>query len=163
MEKETTVDRPNMIQINVGRLKHLEMIQQVITRMANNSFLIRGWSITILSVILVMAVKDGTYAMGYVAVIPVAVFWLLDAFFLRQEKLFRKLYDRYREQPQNMPTDFSMDTTVVDKAVSCWCKVMFSKTLFIFHVGLLVLLGIVLLFSHPNIRDNLLKSFFGGA
>jgi len=47
--------------------------------------------------------------------------------------------------------------------VSCWCKVMFSKTLFIFHVGLLVLLGIVLLFSHPNIRDNLLKSFFGGA
>jgi len=29
--------------------KHLELIQAVITRMAGNSFLIRGWSVTLVS------------------------------------------------------------------------------------------------------------------
>lgn len=31
------------------KIKNLEMIQQVINRMANNSFTLKGWSITIIA------------------------------------------------------------------------------------------------------------------
>jgi hypothetical protein len=151
MVSETSSGQSNASQINTGRLKHLEMLQQIITRMASNSFLVKGWSVTLLSAILVITAKDKVYAMGWVAMIPVAAFWLLDGFFLRQERLFRKLYDRYRSQPQDTPTDFSMDTSVVANDVGSWGKVMVSKTLFIFHGGLAVVLGIVLGLSQKGL------------
>jgi len=137
----------NAPQINTGRLKHLEMLQQIITRMASNSFLVKGWSVTLLSAILVLIVKDKVYPMVWVAFVPVVTFWLLDGCFLRQERLFRKLYDHYRSQPQDTPTDFSMDTSIVAKDVASWGGVMFSKTLLIFHGSLGIIVAIVLLLS----------------
>ncbi len=134
-----------MADINSGRLKHLEMLQSVITRMANNSFLVKGWSVTLLSAILVLTAKDKIFAMGWIALIPIIIFWLLDGFFLRQERLFRKLYDKYRIQPQDSPTDFNMDTSIVAPEVGNWPQVIFSTTLIVFHVGLAVLLLTVLL------------------
>lgn len=134
-----------MADINSGRLKHLEMLQSIITRMANNSFLVKGWSVTLLSAILVLTAKDKIFAMGWIALIPIVIFWLLDGFFLRQERLFRKLYDKYRIQPQDSPTDFNMDTSVVANEVGNWAQVTFSTTLIVFHGGLTVLLLTVLL------------------
>lgn len=151
MANETLGSQQNTPQINTGRLKHLEMLQQVISRMASNSFLVKGWSVTLLSAILVLTTKDKVYVLGWVAVIPVAVFWLLDGFFLRQERLFRKLYDRYRSQPQDTPTDFNMDTSIVSNEVDPWGKVTFSKTLRMFHGGLAIVLGIVLLLAYQRI------------
>jgi len=133
--------------IDAGRLKHLEMIQQVISRMANNSFLVKGWSVTLLSVILAIAVKNELHALAWVAFIPCIMFWTLDGYFLRQERLFRKLWDRYREEPQETPTNFSMNTSVVDAEVDSWLKVSFSKTLFIFHGVLFVLLLLIAITS----------------
>ncbi len=151
MAHETSSSQSNAPQINTGRLKHLEMLQQVITRMTSNSFLVKGWSVTLLSAILVMTAKDKVYAMGWVAVVPIAAFWLIDGFFLREERLFRKLYDCYRSQPQDTPTDFSMDTSIVAKGVGSWGKMMVSKTLLIFHGGLAILLGIVLALSQQKL------------
>ena len=31
--------------VNVDRVKHLELIQAIVTRMAGNSFLIKGWTV----------------------------------------------------------------------------------------------------------------------
>jgi len=143
MDKDTDF---TVQQINSGRLKHLEMLQQVIIRMANNSFFIKGWSITLLSAILVVTAKDKIYAMGWIALIPVVLFWLLDGFFLRQERLFRKLYDKCRLQPQESQTDFNMDTSLVVNDVGNWMKVTFSTTLIVFHGGLTIILLTVLLF-----------------
>ncbi len=139
------ITESNVQQINSGRLKHLEMLQQVITRMANNSFLIKGWSVTLLSAILVLTAKDKIFAMGWIALIPIVIFWLLDGFFLRQERLFRKLYDKCRIQLQESPTDFNMDTSIVANEVGNWAQVTFSTTLIVFHGGLTVLLLTVLL------------------
>lgn len=151
MANETTSSQFNAPQINVGRLKHLEMLQQIITRMASNSFLVKGWSVTLLSAILVLTAKDKVYVMAWVAVVPVAAFWLLDGYFLRQERLFRKLYDHYRNQPQDTPTDFGMDTSTVANEVGAWGKVMLSKTLVVFHGGLATVLAVILLLSQCNL------------
>jgi hypothetical protein len=84
--------------IDNGRLKHLEIVQQVITRMASNSFLLKGWSVTLLSAILAIAVKDSLYRMIWIAFLPVLMFWMLDGYFLRQERIYRKLWDHIRAE-----------------------------------------------------------------
>lgn len=139
-----------MATIDPGRLKHLEMLQQVITRMAGNSFLVKGWSITLISALLALATKDKIQLMAYVALLPWLAFWMLDGFFLHQERLFRRLFDHYRAQPQDTATDFSMDTRLEDvqdkPEVKPWSAVMFSRTLLIFH-GLLVCLIVAVILA----------------
>jgi hypothetical protein len=135
---------PSISQIDPGRLKHLEMLQAVITRMASNSFLVKGWSLTLFSAILVAGAKESSSVL-WIAIVPVVSFWILDGFFLRQERLYRGLYDHIRSQPLDSPTDFSMSTheTV---GVASWPIMIFSKTSFLFHFPLLLVLGIVFYF-----------------
>ncbi|MEP7341427.1 MAG: hypothetical protein ABI977_27095 [Acidobacteriota bacterium] len=121
---------------SAGQIKHLEMLQAVITRMANNSFLIKGWCITLVSALLALAAKD-VKGMVFVAYLPVLMFWWLDAFFLRQERLFRKLFDQVREDDR-AETDFSMNTQPVDHLVASRAKVAMSQTLSWFYGSLFI-------------------------
>jgi hypothetical protein len=132
--------------IDSGRLKHLEILQQVITRMATNSFLVKGWSVTLLSAIFAIAAsKDGLHQIVWVGFLPLVMFWMLDGFFLRQERLYRKLWDRVCAQAQDTPTDFSMDTSAVAAEVQSWLQVSLSQTLGLFHGALAIVLIVVLI------------------
>lgn len=76
------------------RLRHLDTIQGVINRLSQNSFTIRGWSVTLASVILAFASAQSGAQGGLVilALVPALIFWGLDAYYLRQERLFRELH-----------------------------------------------------------------------
>ena len=76
--------------------KHLELIQGVINRLSTNSFLLKGWSVILVSALFVLSAADGQAAFVFLASISVTVFWGLDGFFLWQEQLYRKLYDHVR-------------------------------------------------------------------
>ena len=67
-----------------NKLKHLEMVQSVINRMANNSFMLKGWAVTLVAGIFVLAGKDTDKLYFLVAYIPVIVFWGLDSYYLLQ-------------------------------------------------------------------------------
>ena len=41
-----------------NKLKHLEMIQNIINRMASNSFLVKGWCVTLVAAVFVLSAKD---------------------------------------------------------------------------------------------------------
>jgi hypothetical protein len=71
-------------------LKEIEIIQDVIKRMAFDSFMIKGWAITLVVVTLLL---KGTESQVWIAFIPLLVFWFLDAYFLWQERMYRKLYE----------------------------------------------------------------------
>ena len=71
-------------------LKEVDIIQGIIKRMAFNSFMIKGWAITLVVVALLL---KGTRHQVLIAFIPLLVFWFLDAYFLWQERMYRKLYD----------------------------------------------------------------------
>ena len=114
------------------KLKHLEMLQGVINRMANNSFLLKGWSVVLISALFALAAKDSQIYFIYLAYFPAIAFWHLDGYFLWQERLYRKLYDKVRLQDES-EIDFSMDTRPVMSEVESWSQVSFSKTLRIFH------------------------------
>ena len=90
-------------------VRHLEMVQSVIERMARNSFLLKGWAVTLVAASLWLIARSGTsgFSAGFLVVLLAVAFWGLDGYFLRQERLFRKLYDSVRTAKE---TDFSMDT-----------------------------------------------------
>ena len=123
--------------MDAGRLKHLELIQKVVARMANNSFLLKGWSVTLLSAILAIAAsKDGLHRLVWIGFLPLLTFWLLDGYFLRQERLYRKLWDHVRGQPQDAPSDFTMDASAFAAQVQSWLSICYSRTVLIFHGSL---------------------------
>ncbi len=76
------------------KIKHLEFIQQIIGRMGNNSFLLKGWSITLVLAVLALSEKAICNSYLYLAVF---VFFLLDTYFLFQEKNFIDLYNGVRK------------------------------------------------------------------
>lgn len=80
------------------KLKHLEMIQAVINRMANNSFMLKGWTVTLVAGIFALASKDADKMYFLIAYIPLIIFWGLDSYYLLQERLYRSLYDKVRVQ-----------------------------------------------------------------
>lgn len=131
-----------------SKLKHLEMIQAVINRMAGNSFLLKGWSVTLVSALLALAAANSDRRFVFVAVLPLLMFWLLDAYFLRQERLFRKLYDKVRTL-DGSAIDFSMNTAPHVKETASWIGVMFSRTLLIFYGALAVGVVIIALLPTP--------------
>jgi hypothetical protein len=92
---------------------HLEFIQAVINRMGSNSFTVKAWTVGLVAALLAFATeKDATPSRMLVALVPVVVFWYLDAFYLRQERLFRRLYDAVRlsEDRTRQAGPFNMST-----------------------------------------------------
>lgn len=113
-------------------IAHLGFLQAVISRMGANSFLLKGWSITLVAAIFALSAKDADHRFILIAYFPAIVFWGLDGYFLHQEKLFRKLYEEVAKT--NISSDlFTMDTTAVKGMVKSLPEVTFSKTLLIFH------------------------------
>ena len=127
--------------------KHLEMIQGVINRLSTNSFLLKGWSVTLFSALLALSTNNRYVNLVYFACIPTIILWGLDAFFLRQEQLFRMLYDLVRVLPEGK-IDFSMNTDQImgNDRPKRW-KAFLSKTLIPFH-GPLFLTIIVMVIFH---------------
>lgn len=121
---------------------HLEMIQGVVNRLSHNSFLLKGWSVILVSAMFALAAKDAQLLFVFFAYFPAIAFWCLDGYFLRQERLFRALYDHVRVLPEDN-IDFSMNTSKVATKVESWESVTFSKTLRIFHGVVLITIAIV--------------------
>lgn len=122
--------------------KHLEFTQGVINRMGQNSFLIKGWTITLVSALFALAAKDANQKFVIVAYFPTLAFWLLDSYYLYQERLFRKVYDHVRKVNS---VDFSLNTKQFDKGFSDWAGAALSKTLLLFY-GIVFLTLIIVMY-----------------
>lgn len=104
--------------------EEMDMIQDIIGRMASNSFLLKGWAVTLVVGIMLLQ-GPGKYQV-FLALIPLVAFWCLDAYFLRQERLYRKLYGWVIDH--RLETDghlFDMDTSRFEKQVDSICRTMF--------------------------------------
>jgi len=128
------------------KIEHLKMIQSVVTRMAGNSFLLKGWSVVVVSALFALAAKGSHTLLTLIAFLPAITFWVLDGYFLWQERLFRKLYDRIRSIDE-ADVDFSMNIAPFFNEVDSWAKVLVSKTLLIYHGAILGTVFVVLIVS----------------
>ena len=132
-------------------IKHLEITQGIVNRLANNSFLIKGWGMTILAAaILFIARNNGSYStfLTLSFIIPVIAFWTLDSYFLWQERLFRGIYNDIRKQDD---TQFEMNILEqLNKPKHKWHHAIFSTTLIIFYLMEVFFIGLVFLILECN-------------
>jgi hypothetical protein len=124
-----------------NKVAHLEMIQGVVNRLASNSFQVKSWSVVLVSALFALGARDAQPALVYIAFLPALVFWPLDGYFLWQERLFRRLYDRAR-MVSDGAVDFAMDLQLNAPDAPTWFGATFSKTLLLFH-GVIVVAVVV--------------------
>lgn len=116
------------------KIAHLGFIQGAINRMAGNVFLVKGWSVALAAAMTALT-SDSKFG-SYIAIVPIILFWWLDAYYIQQEKLFRELFSMV--STSRTPTvDFSMDTTAVQNRVASKFRIMLSCTVFPFYVLIL--------------------------
>jgi len=120
------------------KLKHLEFIQQAINRMASNLFLLKGWTVTLIAAMFALAAKESRDLYFLLAYFPTPMFWLLDGYFLSQERRFRSLYDHVTKLDESA-IDFCMDTQRFKATPprNKWSHALLSSTLLIYY-GVLI-------------------------
>lgn len=94
-----------------NKIQHLQMIQSVITRMASNSFSLKGWAVTLVAAIFALTWANISRNFLLIALIPIFAFWALDAYYLNLERKNRKLYDKVRKMDEE-EIDFSMNSSL---------------------------------------------------
>lgn len=89
------------------------MVQAVITRLGHDSFLVKGWAVTVNGVFLGFAVSSKEAWLAAVAILPALLFWALDTYYLRSERLFRVFYEKVRVGANGVEP-FGMNGTAPD-------------------------------------------------
>jgi hypothetical protein len=125
-----------------SKLKHLEFIQNAVTRTNSNSFQLKGWSITLVAAIFAVALTSSAHLFAFVAILPIFSFWGLDAYYLLLERRYRMLYNDVASK-QEIEINFSMDASVYeDERTTLFCCAfcghipVFYGTLSICSVGM---------------------------
>jgi hypothetical protein len=125
--------------------KHLEFLQAVIGRMATTSFLLKAWSVTLVAALFALAAKDAKTGYLLVAFIPLCLFWVLDGYYLMQERAFRHLYDIVRNLTAT-DVDYGMKPTAADSSIGSWSCAFFSVTIAGFYgplIGLTIITAFI--------------------
>src|SRR5258708_19487148 len=89
-----------------AKLKHLEFIQTAISRMSTNSFLFKGWAITIAAGLSGFGAANTKAALLTIALVSTVLFWGLDGYYLWLEHGFVELHKAVAGKPET-PIDFS--------------------------------------------------------
>ena len=109
---------------------------------------LKGWNVTVIAAIVALSFKESDWKIYACALVLNVVFWFLDAYYLKQEKLFRELYDKVSKISDDNLVDFSMNTSEFNEKVSAIpCLMMKSISIIPLYLSisavLLVLIHIV--------------------
>jgi hypothetical protein len=120
-----------------AKLKHLEFIQAAISRMATNSFLFKGWAITIATTLSAFAAVNTKAALLAIAVVSTVMFWALDGYYLWLERGFADLHATVAAKSE-ATIDFSMKVDKTD-AGRRWFKTCWRHHLYLFYGTIIVI------------------------
>ncbi len=130
-------------------IKYLELIQKIIKRMARNSFQIKTWVATLFAVIIVLTFSIINILIFIVLIFTLCMFWALDSYYLRQERLFRDLYNdnvkEFNEKSKNINRPYSMDITSYKKDEDSTLRIMFSISELLYYVAFLITIIVFLI------------------
>ncbi|MCP1188031.1 hypothetical protein NKR17_02825 [Priestia flexa] len=134
-----------------SKVGYLQMIQNVISRMASNSFLLKGWTVTLVVGLFAFAnISEMSSKFILLSFIPTLIFWSLDGFFIHQESLFIKLYEKATQEDDENIT-FSMKVDSFKAESRGWLGSMFSVTLLLFYPPLILVISAAV-FLMPKIN-----------
>ena len=129
-----------------SKMKYLELIQAIVSRLANSMLVTKGWSISITSALTALSASTKDRSFVQLALFPAALFWILDGYFLAQERQFRSLYDEARKKDASQ-IDLSLNAMPQKRsqAIMGWLAGMLSPTGILFH-GTIVAVLLALMF-----------------
>lgn len=132
--------------------KHMEFVQAIVARLANNSFLMKGWALTVSAAILGYAISHFNWGVALLGLLPVLAFWFLDSYYLRQERMFRCLH---RDVAAGVVRDFDLSPKSYEDEVS-WLRTARSVSLWPFYGSLLMaaLLVLVIATQHKQPAEH---------
>ncbi len=134
-----------------NRIKHLEFVQNIITRMNSNSFQIKTWTITLVTGLL--AVYSSTKEKNFIllTIFPLLLFWFLDSYYLNQERKFRGLYnDIISDDPKNEISLFKMRPDLYVGGSFNYSSSFFSKTIISFYLSIIIIMVGVYFFVNAH-------------
>jgi hypothetical protein len=122
------------------RIKHLEMLQALITRMAGYGAAFKSYCITVTTAVVGFAFTLHRPAVAALALLPVVAFGVADAQYLRVERRFRDVFNLVRKESWDTMPSFEINlqsapTQSFVAAASSWSIVWFYLPL---AVGVLV-------------------------
>jgi hypothetical protein len=131
-----------------NKIKHLEFIQLVITRLNVNSFIVKGWVVTLMAAVFAVSTASDNFLIPFLNYFIVPVFWIFDGYYLSQERKYRALYDEIRIKKEE-EIDFNMDASKFKGGKYSWISSIFS-TPFVFLYLLLIIIsfGVLYLLNH---------------
>jgi len=127
--------------VDNDKIKYLEMIEGIISRLASHSFSIKNWFVISLGGLLLFCLNhSGNKGLGVAFVVTIA-FYLIDAYYLFLERCFRKKYNQALSGECDL---FDLDIRAIKNEISMW-SAMKSLSLLLYFVTfiLLLLLGII--------------------
>lgn len=133
--------------------KNLEFLQNIIARLAGNSFQIKGWSVALGSLIIGFTAKDAQSQYAIVALLPVLAFWGLDGFYLALETLYRQRFNLVADLSQNSGMLFNLKVGQVTGTL--WLTKVSSVSVAFVHAPVIVIAIFVSLYG-PN--ANVMKA-----
>jgi len=134
------------------KLKHLEFIQNVITRMNTNSFQIKGWAVTLVSATLALYASTKIDCFILIGIFPSLIFWFLDAYYLMQERKFRGLYNDVTgvsEKPLELKP-FAMRPDLYVGGKYRYCDVFWSITIWRLYLPVIIMLTGIFIYLKMN-------------
>jgi len=106
--------------------------------MASNSFLFKGWSITIIAGISAFATQDSNGLLMIVPIVATLLFWGVDAYYLMLERAFRNLYDEVRLKKES---EIDFELKIADTGFRVWLGTAVTRPiLWLFYLTVLVML-----------------------
>jgi hypothetical protein len=119
---------------------HLQMVQAVVSRMGQNAFAVKTWSVTVIAAVFAFAPSDPSARLGlWMVLVPTAAFWWLDAYYLRQERLFRMLYAKI---VAGGVAPYSMDAAAFVNEVAGVPRIAFAGSVWPVHVVALLAIAL---------------------
>lgn len=120
------------------KIKHLEMIQTIINRMASNSFVFKGWAVAIITGVSAYAAQGLNKKLLLVAFFATLLFWAVDAYYLSLERSYRDLYKHVAAKNINK-IDFNM--SLKDHEITKrWWLALWAPILLTFYGSVSVLI-----------------------
>ena len=123
---------------------HLQMIENIISRMSSNSFLIKGWSVTVIGGLMTLYFTKirhhWSYNLLWIALGICFIFWVCDAYYLDLERRYRNLYDIVRHKDET-DIDFDMRPPAShENLVCCMFRPVFCCSYFLIFIALLFIM-----------------------
>jgi hypothetical protein len=147
------MDQPTQQSVDKEQFfKEIDLIQNVIARMAGNSFQIKGWALTLIVGSMILSPNPQQRLLAF---IPLVAFWYLDSYYLQLEKCYRKLYEwtiKNRPISKDYPFDLNASSRF-RKDVESNIRIMFSKTLLWFY-------GVAFVLTFALNWGNFIEIFF---